>query len=250
MMTEENGLKLMRTVRAWYPLTPRPVDKYFVLNLTGDNGFMSMNEYSYQMPPSVPEFVPNPNPMKVAYGDRVCILIRSFSPWAHPMHLHGHIFQLVEVNGVQVDGAMSDTVMSTKGCGTVTVCFDAGKRGKGACRTSLTPAADNPGMWPFHCHKDFHMMAGMITTVEYDAMPGTVPNSALFTPPTAQQGAQQTPAPSPIAATPSPSGILPTGGSDVTATIAVAGTIIVLAGLTIFGVRTLRPARWKLTRCS
>lgn len=37
------------------------------------------------------------------------------------------------------------------GCGTATIAFDA----------------NNPGKWLFHCHFEFHMQAGMMTTIEY-----------------------------------------------------------------------------------
>jgi FtsP/CotA-like multicopper oxidase with cupredoxin domain len=69
---------------------------------------------------------------------------------AHPMHLHGHHFQVVTLNGVSLPGAMRDTVM-VPGSGTVRVAFDA----------------DNPGRWLFHCHNLYHMETGMITEVVY-----------------------------------------------------------------------------------
>jgi len=72
------------------------------------------------------------------------------TPMAHPMHLHGHHFQVVAVNGMALSGAMRDTVM-VPGSGTVRVAFDA----------------DNPGRWLFHCHNLYHMATGMITEVVY-----------------------------------------------------------------------------------
>jgi FtsP/CotA-like multicopper oxidase with cupredoxin domain len=44
-----------------------------------------------------------------------------------------------------------DVVLVPGGCGTATIAFDA----------------VNPGKWLFHCHFEFHMQAGMITTIEY-----------------------------------------------------------------------------------
>jgi FtsP/CotA-like multicopper oxidase with cupredoxin domain len=29
--------------------------------------------------------------------------------------------------------------------------------------------ADNPGKWAFHCHNEYHMMAGMMTSLQYEA---------------------------------------------------------------------------------
>lgn len=61
-------------LRAFEPLVApeRPADRHFVLNLTGDNGFMSMNSHSYTMPPeqdlSKHPFEPNPYPLLVRSG--------------------------------------------------------------------------------------------------------------------------------------------------------------------------------------
>ena len=69
---------------------------------------------------------------------------------SHPMHLHGHHFQVVAVNGARVTGAMRDTELVPVG-GSVTLAFDAG----------------NPGNWMFHCHNLYHMQSGMMTQVRY-----------------------------------------------------------------------------------
>lgn len=58
---------------------------------------------------------------------------------AHPMHLHGHAFQVIAVNGKLVNGAIRDTVLVTPMMGSVRIAFDA----------------DNPGRWAFHCHNPY-----------------------------------------------------------------------------------------------
>ncbi len=65
------------------------------------------------------------------------------SPVVHPMHLHGHFFQ--------VGNAIKDTVMVPGHRGQVTLDFHA----------------DNPGRWLFHCHNLYHLDAGMARVVEY-----------------------------------------------------------------------------------
>jgi FtsP/CotA-like multicopper oxidase with cupredoxin domain len=72
------------------------------------------------------------------------------SMMAHPMHLHGHHFQVVGINGRRLSGAMRDTVLVPP-MGTVVVEFDA----------------DNPGRWLYHCHNLYHMAAGMMSEVVY-----------------------------------------------------------------------------------
>jgi FtsP/CotA-like multicopper oxidase with cupredoxin domain len=68
----------------------------------------------------------------------------------HPIHLHGHHFQVVAIDGKRLSGAVRDTVWLPP-MREVTVAFDAG----------------NPGTWAFHCHHLYHMATGMMTVVEY-----------------------------------------------------------------------------------
>mgnify|MGYP000013441654 CR=1 FL=1 len=90
------------------------------------------------------------HPFEVAPGERVVIDMVNDSMMAHPMHLHGHHFQVVGVNGRSFAGAMRDTVLVPIG-GKVSIAFDA----------------DNAGRWPFHCHNLLHMATGMMTEVAY-----------------------------------------------------------------------------------
>ncbi|CAA6603231.1 putative multicopper oxidase (Laccase-like) [Rhodospirillaceae bacterium LM-1] len=91
------------------------------------------------------------DPLKVKKGERIELTMLNHSMMAHPMHLHGHHFQVVALGSQRVKGAMRDTVLVPAAMGEVTVAFDA----------------DNPGRWPLHCHNLFHMAAGMMTTVDY-----------------------------------------------------------------------------------
>ncbi len=68
----------------------------------------------------------------------------------HPMHLHGHVFQVTEIGGVRLRGAKRDTVMVIPQQ-TVKVEFDA----------------LYPGYWMIHCHLLYHQAAGMMTVVHY-----------------------------------------------------------------------------------
>jgi FtsP/CotA-like multicopper oxidase with cupredoxin domain len=91
------------------------------------------------------------DPIRVARGQRIVLDVANRSMMMHPMHLHGHHFQVVGLNGVPLSGAMRDTVM-VPAMGSVRIAFDA----------------DNPGRWLFHCHNLFHMATGMMTEVVYD----------------------------------------------------------------------------------
>ncbi len=132
------GLDLERRLRARYSLPVRAPDKRFSVTLDG-----TMEGYNW--------WIDGGDALKVSQGNRVEITMRNKSMMAHPMHLHGHVFQVVALDGIAMQGAVRDTVLVPPGA-TVTVVFDA----------------DNPGRWPFHCHHLYHMVTGMMSFVTYD----------------------------------------------------------------------------------
>lgn len=89
-------------------------------------------------------------PLAVAKGQRVALDVVNRTHMAHPMHLHGHHFQVVAIDGNAISGAMRDTVLVPV-AGSVRIAFDA----------------DNPGRWLFHCHNLYHMLTGMMTEIVY-----------------------------------------------------------------------------------
>lgn len=91
-------------------------------------------------------------PIAVKPGERVEIALRNHSMMGHPIHLHGHHFQVVAIDGRRHSGAVRDTVWLPP-MREVTIAFDAG----------------NPGTWAFHCHHLYHMATGMMTVVDYTA---------------------------------------------------------------------------------
>lgn len=91
-------------------------------------------------------------PLKVRRGQRVEVTLQNDSMMGHPMHIHGHHFQVVAIDGKRLSGAVRDTVWVPP-MRKVTVGFDA----------------VNPGQWAFHCHHLYHMASGMMTSVEYEA---------------------------------------------------------------------------------
>lgn len=91
-------------------------------------------------------------PIAVRKGERIELVLRNASMMGHPMHLHGHHFQVVAIDGRRFAGAVRDTVWLPP-MREVTVAFDAA----------------NPGTWAFHCHHLYHMASGMMTVVDYTA---------------------------------------------------------------------------------
>ena len=89
---------------------------------------------------------PEANPILIEEGQRVRLdFVNTTTMW-HPMHLHGHTYQLGN-SGPRKDTAI---VLPKK---TVSVFLDA----------------DNPGQWMLHCHNAYHGEAGMMTNVAYRA---------------------------------------------------------------------------------
>jgi FtsP/CotA-like multicopper oxidase with cupredoxin domain len=135
-------LLLERRLEAVTPLAPRAPDVTHRVILEG-----SMAPYAWSLNG---EYWPNINPLMIAKGQRVAIEMQNHTMMSHPMHLHGHAFQVIAINGATIAGAVRDTVLVPP-MDTVTIAFDA----------------DNPGRWAFHCHNLYHVMTGMMTEVRY-----------------------------------------------------------------------------------
>lgn len=138
------GVELERRLRATQPLAVRPVDRRLELSLTGQ-----MASYVWGIDGRA---WGQHEPVTVRAGERVEILMRNMTEMAHPMHLHGHHFQITAIGGAALSGAMRDTIHIPP-MSDVTVAFDA----------------DNPGRWALHCHNLLHMAAGMMTELRYEA---------------------------------------------------------------------------------
>ena len=93
---------------------------------------------------------PQITPLEVKQGERVEITFENRTPMTHPMHLHGHVFQVTAVGGATVSGARRDTVLVSPKQ-TVKVEFDA----------------LYAGYWMIHCHLLYHQAAGMMTVMHY-----------------------------------------------------------------------------------
>ena len=57
------------------------------------------------------EFWPRITPLMLRKGQRVEIDLVNDTMMAHPMHLHGHVFQVIAIDGRPIQGAVRDTVL-------------------------------------------------------------------------------------------------------------------------------------------
>ncbi|HUN00898.1 MAG TPA: multicopper oxidase domain-containing protein [Halothiobacillus sp.] len=138
-------LSLESRLTAANPLVARVIDVTLPLTLGGD-----MSTYAWTLNGKQ---WPNPDVLTVKPGQRVMIDMENHSMMSHPMHLHGHSFQVVALNGKTINGALRDTVLVPP-MSSVKIAFDA----------------NNPGRWPLHCHNLYHMARGMMTEVRYSGI--------------------------------------------------------------------------------
>ncbi len=115
------------------------------LQLTGNMGSYSwgFNGRTYPMGEDVigPSY---PRLVRVRQRQRLRVTWVNTTKMWHPMHIHGHTFQ---VNGT---GPLKDTVNVLPGQ-SVTCDFDTG----------------NPGQWMAHCHNVYHEQSGMMGVIGY-----------------------------------------------------------------------------------
>ena len=95
------------------------------------------------------------------FNTSIRLVVNSFFPASHPMHLHGHNFYVLSESSGPWDGSIvnaanpqrRDVQLLQPGSTTVpshmVIQFDA----------------DNPGVWPFHCHIAWHVSAGLYVNI-------------------------------------------------------------------------------------
>jgi FtsP/CotA-like multicopper oxidase with cupredoxin domain len=132
------NLEMEGLLRAGSSLVERASDRLFNVMLSGN-----MGDYAWTMS-SDTELI-------MKEGERIVIQMMNHSMMSHPMHLHGHHFQIVSLNGNALQGALRDTVLVPP-MSTVGFAFDANNPGDG---------------WAFHCHHLYHMASGMMSFVRY-----------------------------------------------------------------------------------
>ena len=86
-------------------------------------------------------------PLTVQAGQTVRLRLSNMSMMTHPVHLHGHTFQVGPAGGT---GPRKDTVLLPP-----------------MTRAEVDLVADNPGRWMLHCHNAYHAEAGMMTRLDY-----------------------------------------------------------------------------------
>lgn len=125
---------------------PRPPSRSLEIHLTG-----TMERFMWSFDGR--KFSEGVEPIRFSRNERVRVTLVNNTMMQHPIHLHGHFFEVV--NGHPGHHPVKHTVNVMPGS---KIAFD------------LT--ADNPGDWAFHCHLLFHMHAGMFNVVTVRPLDG------------------------------------------------------------------------------
>lgn len=128
-------------LRAADPNPLRPPERTLQIHLTGN-----MERYMWSFDGRLFTAVTD-DPIRFAFDERVRVKLVNDTMMAHPIHLHGHFFELV--NGADATRQPRKHTLVVQPGSTAT--FD------------LT--ANEPGDWAFHCHLLYHMHAGMMQVV-------------------------------------------------------------------------------------
>ncbi|HAU3761215.1 TPA: multicopper oxidase family protein [Legionella pneumophila] len=129
--------------KALQPMSAKTPGQTLTVNLEGDmmSYVWTINNQKW----------PEIKPLTVQKNKRVELVFNNKTMMAHPMHLHGHVFEVTEIDGKKIsDGLLHDTVLVLPKS-TVKVQFDS----------------DNPGNWMMHCHMLYHQETGMMTLMTY-----------------------------------------------------------------------------------
>jgi FtsP/CotA-like multicopper oxidase with cupredoxin domain len=139
------GLNNTQEIRleAEEPLRDRPVQRSLPSVLGGN-----MMSYAWTINGAT---YPNRESLNVKEGERVELVNTNETGMSHPMHLHGHVFEVTEIDGQKISGAKRDTILVPPKS-TIKIIFDA----------------DDPGVWAYHCHILYHLAAGMFAVLKYE----------------------------------------------------------------------------------
>lgn len=137
------------------------IDQDFDIDYDVELGTDTTNGLKYTINGKVFSQLPT---LKLKTGDAVKFTYYNNTKVNHPMHLHGHFFQVLSKDGKPLTGApiIKDTLMVKPGE-----------------KFEVAFKADNTGRWVQHCHELHHASGGMMQGIEYtDYKPNYTPNPA------------------------------------------------------------------------
>ena len=172
-----------------HPATTKEIDITFAINQTGFGLFQMNNQtfradYKYvKILPSVfgvltsfsqdllllanegntsYPYDPEWNVYNFGFNTSIRLVVRNFFPASHPMHLHGHNFWVLS----EGPGDWNQTIVNPRNPQRRDVQIIQPSAGFNSDPSHLVIEfnADNPGVWPFHCHIAWHVSAGNVAS--------------------------------------------------------------------------------------
>lgn len=104
----------------------------------------------------------NSNPFVLKYGEIIELVVNNKHENLHPMHLHGHQFQVLQRGFPDTGGVWDGTYDANVSSYPVrrdTIMLNKNSSSVWRFR------ADNPGVWLFHCHIEYHITSGLMATI-------------------------------------------------------------------------------------
>ena len=126
-------------------------DRQYTMLLHETSGFYTINGHSF--PKTLEDFL-----LKIKTGERVLIRMINVGQQNHPMHLHGHPFKVVQMDGNPEANPLTVNTQDIAPGQTVDVEI----------------VGTNPGTWVFHCHIISHVTnkgvypGGMLIALDYE----------------------------------------------------------------------------------
>ena len=122
--------------------------------------FTALSSQNYSMQASI--YGSNINSFVLSHNQMIQIVVNNGDAGKHPFHLHGHTFQVV--------------YRSDDDAGTYDPTVDLGPFPDNPMRRDTVQVppggfallrfrADNPGVWLFHCHIEWHILSGLVATM-------------------------------------------------------------------------------------
>ena len=121
--------------------------------------YTALSTGEYNTNPAV--YGQNTIPFILKYNEVVELVVNNLHTNLHPMHLHGHQFQVLERSFPDM-GSFPGTYLANVSSTPLrrdTIMLN--KKGWAVLRFR----ADNPGIWLFHCHIEWHVQSGLMMTM-------------------------------------------------------------------------------------
>lgn len=161
----------------YFPIAPPPVDTRvdvavsFAINSTGNfiwtvDGSSFRTDYNNPILPllqannatdNIANFPDEWNIYNFGSNKSFVIVVNNQNPIAHPMHIHGHnMFVLSQGTGTWDGTTQGSSSNPTRR--DVQILPPSGY-------IAVQVEADNPGIWPFHCHIGWHVSGGLYMNI-------------------------------------------------------------------------------------